>query len=119
MGRAWSRWRRRDQRIAPIRGFFGIRFFAEGVLGKTPRDQRFRILLTHSSGNLRLRHFLKLEIKLRILLDRSYEVPIVISNLAAVMTTMGHKDVRPARQYQHPDLEIVRAALNRTIGSSV
>jgi len=34
-------------------------------------------------------------------------------NLAAVMKTMGHKDVRAAMQYQHPDLEIVRAALNR------
>ena len=39
--------------------------------------------------------------------------------LAAVMTTMGHKDLRAAMQYQHPDLEIVRAALNRTNGSSV
>ena len=37
-------------------------------------------------------------------------------NLAAVMRTMGHKDVRAAMQYQHPDLEIVRAALNRTNG---
>lgn len=35
-------------------------------------------------------------------------------NLAAVMRTMGHKDVRAAMNYQHPDLEIVRAALNRT-----
>ena len=35
-------------------------------------------------------------------------------NLAAVMRTMGHRDVRAAMQYQHPDLEIVRAALNRT-----
>ena len=41
------------------------------------------------------------------------------SNLAAVMRTMGHKDVRAAMQYQHPDLEIVRAALNRTNRSSV
>jgi len=40
-------------------------------------------------------------------------------NLAAVMRTMGHRDVRAAMQYQHPDLEIVRAALNRTNGSSV
>ena len=39
-------------------------------------------------------------------------------NLPAVMTTMGHKDVRAAVQYQHPDLEIVRAALNRANGSS-
>jgi len=26
-------------------------------------------------------------------------------NLAAVMRTMGHKDVRAAMQYQHPDLD--------------
>ena len=32
-------------------------------------------------------------------------------NLAAVMRTMGHKDVKTAMQYQHPELEIVRAAL--------
>ncbi|HWO37077.1 MAG TPA: hypothetical protein VNO32_50520 [Candidatus Acidoferrum sp.] len=40
-------------------------------------------------------------------------------NLTAVMTTMGHEDVRAAMQYQHPDLEIVRTALHRTNGSSV
>jgi hypothetical protein len=34
-------------------------------------------------------------------------------NLTAVIKTMGHKDVRAAMQYQHPELEIVRAALNR------
>ena len=34
-------------------------------------------------------------------------------NLAAVMRTMGHKDVKTAMQYQHPELDIVRAALNR------
>ncbi len=33
-------------------------------------------------------------------------------NLAAVMTTMGHKDVRTARRYQHPELDIVSEALN-------
>lgn len=33
-------------------------------------------------------------------------------NLAAVMKTMGHKDVRTAMRYQHPELEIVREALN-------
>jgi hypothetical protein len=33
-------------------------------------------------------------------------------NLAAVMKTMGHKDVKTAMQYQHPELEIVRQALN-------
>ena len=40
-------------------------------------------------------------------------------NLAAVMRTMGHRDVRAAMQYQHPDLEIVRSALNRTNGSTL
>jgi integrase len=33
-------------------------------------------------------------------------------NLAAVMKTMGHKDVRTAMRYQHPELDIVRNALN-------
>jgi len=33
-------------------------------------------------------------------------------NLAAVMNTMGHKDVKTAMQYQHPEVEIVRQALN-------
>jgi integrase len=35
-------------------------------------------------------------------------------NLAAVMKTMGHKDVRTAMRYQHPELDIVRNALNAT-----
>lgn len=34
-------------------------------------------------------------------------------NLAVVMKTMGHRDVRAALQYQHPEIEIVRAALNQ------
>jgi site-specific recombinase XerD len=33
-------------------------------------------------------------------------------NLAAVMTTMEHRDVKTAMHYQHPALEIVRAALD-------
>jgi hypothetical protein len=33
-------------------------------------------------------------------------------NLAAVMKTMGHRDVRTAMHYQHPELEVVRAALD-------
>jgi integrase len=40
-------------------------------------------------------------------------------NLAAVMQTMGHKDVKTAMQYQHPELEIVRAALNQTGSANV
>jgi integrase len=35
-------------------------------------------------------------------------------NLKAVMTVMGHKDVKTAMRYQHPDPEIVRAALDET-----
>jgi hypothetical protein len=34
-------------------------------------------------------------------------------NLAAVMRTMGHRNVKTAMQYQHPELEIVRAALDQ------
>lgn len=34
-------------------------------------------------------------------------------NLAAVMRTMGHRDVKTAMQYQHPELEIVRLALDQ------
>jgi len=33
-------------------------------------------------------------------------------DLAAVMRTMGHRDVKTAMHYQHPELEIVRAALD-------
>ena len=33
-------------------------------------------------------------------------------NLAAVMRTMGHADVKTAMRYQHPELETVRMALN-------
>jgi len=32
-------------------------------------------------------------------------------NLAAVMKTMGHRDVKTAMHYQHPELGVVRAAL--------
>jgi integrase len=35
-------------------------------------------------------------------------------NLAAVMKTMGHRDVKTAMHYQHPELEIVRAALDHS-----
>src|SRR5215471_9703892 len=35
-------------------------------------------------------------------------------NLAAVMKTMGHRDVKTAMHYQHPELGIVRAALDYT-----
>jgi integrase len=37
-------------------------------------------------------------------------------NLPAVMKTMGHRDVKTAMKYQHPELEIVRAALNQASG---
>ena len=34
-------------------------------------------------------------------------------NLKAVMLTMGHKDVKTAMRYQHPEVEVVRQALNQ------
>jgi hypothetical protein len=36
-------------------------------------------------------------------------------NLKAVMLTMGHKDVKTAMRYQHPEVEVVRQALNQLI----
>jgi integrase len=35
-------------------------------------------------------------------------------NLKAVMKVMGHKDVKTAMRYQHPEVDIVRAALNQS-----
>jgi len=37
-------------------------------------------------------------------------------NLKAVMKVMGHKDLKTALRYQHPELDIVRAALNSNQG---
>ncbi len=34
-------------------------------------------------------------------------------NLKAVMKVMGHKDVKTAMKYQHPEIDVVRAALNQ------
>jgi integrase len=34
-------------------------------------------------------------------------------NLALVMKAMGHKDVKSAMQYQHPELDLVRTVLNQ------
>src|SRR5260370_10486835 len=45
--------------------------------------------------------------------DYGTRVLTTTGNLAAVMKTMGHKDVRAAVQYQTPELELVRAALNQ------
>ena len=45
--------------------------------------------------------------------DYGTRVLMHTGNLAAVMRTMGHKDVKTAMRYQHPELEIVRAVLCR------
>ena len=38
-------------------------------------------------------------------------------NLAAVMKTMGHRDLKTAMHYQHPELDLVRAALDNGAAS--
>ena len=38
-------------------------------------------------------------------------------NLAMVMKVMGHRDVKTAMKYQHPEIDIVRAALNQGTAS--
>ena len=40
-------------------------------------------------------------------------------NLKAVMKVMGHKDVKTAMKYQHPEIDIVRAALNQGVATQV
>jgi integrase len=44
--------------------------------------------------------------------DYGTRVLMRTGNLAVVMRTMGHRDVNTAMQYQHPELEVVRAALD-------
>jgi|SRR5437667_9860445 len=44
--------------------------------------------------------------------DYGTRVLMRTGNLAAVMKTMDHRDVKTAMHYQHPELEIVRAALD-------
>jgi integrase len=44
--------------------------------------------------------------------DHDTRVLMRTGNLSAVMKTMGHRDVKTAMHYQHPELEIVRAALD-------
>ena len=44
--------------------------------------------------------------------DYGTRVLMRTGNLAAVMKTMGHRDIKTAIHYQHPELDIVRAALD-------
>jgi integrase len=44
--------------------------------------------------------------------DYGTRVLMRTGNLAAVMRTMGHRNVKTAMHYQRPELEIVRAALD-------
>jgi integrase len=49
--------------------------------------------------------------------DYGTRVLMRTGNLAAVMKTMGHRDVKTAMHYQHPELEVVRAALDYGMAS--
>ena len=44
--------------------------------------------------------------------DYGTRVLMRTGNLAAVMSTTGHRDVKTAMYYQHPEVELVRAALD-------
>jgi site-specific recombinase XerC len=46
--------------------------------------------------------------------DFGTRIPKKTGNLKLVMQTMGHVDVKTANKYQHPELDIVRTALNET-----
>ncbi len=51
--------------------------------------------------------------------DYGTRVLMRTGNLAAVMKTMGHRDVKTAMHYQHPELEIVRAALDHNTAADI
>jgi site-specific recombinase XerD len=51
--------------------------------------------------------------------DYGTRVLMRTGNLAAVMRTMGHRDVKTAMRYQHPELEVVRAALDYGVPNDV
>jgi hypothetical protein len=40
------------------------------------------------------------------------EVPMRTGNVAAVVKTMTHRDLKPAMHYQHPVLDVVRTVLD-------
>jgi hypothetical protein len=40
-----------------------------------------------------------------------------IGNLADAMKTMGHRDLTAAMHYQHPELDVVRTALDYGVAS--
>jgi integrase len=51
--------------------------------------------------------------------DYGTRVLMRTGNLAAVMKTMGHRDVKTAMHYQHPELEVVRAALDYGVPNDI
>jgi integrase len=51
--------------------------------------------------------------------DYGTRVLMRTGNLAAVMRAMGHRDVKTAMHYQHPELEVVRAALDYDMPNDV
>jgi len=51
--------------------------------------------------------------------DYGTRVLMRTGNLAAVMRTMGHRDVKTAMHYQHPELEVVRAALDHGMPNDI
>jgi integrase len=51
--------------------------------------------------------------------DYGTRVLMRTGNLAAVMKTMGHRDVKTAMHYQHPELDVVRAALDYGAASEI
>jgi integrase len=51
--------------------------------------------------------------------DYGTRVLMRTGNLTAVMKTMGHGDVKTAMHYQHPELEVVRAALDYGTSSDI
>jgi len=70
------------------------------VIGHAPKIK----MMKEHGRHLRLLYCVRHDYGTRVLMRTG--------NLAAVLRTIGHGDVKTAMHYQHPELEIVRAALD-------
>ena len=85
-----------------------VSFLVQKILihGRRSRDQRAKDILymydtieTFATRIAELRHF-------------GTYVLQKTGNIAAVMNSMGHSDVKAAMTYQHPEMNVVRDAIN-------
>jgi site-specific recombinase XerC len=98
----------------PVYELLRIRAAGRGEGGLFPSKRSRSGHVTHVGKQFRLaRRKAEMSEELVLCARHDYGTRVLANtdNLAAVMRTMGHREVRAAMQYQHPDLEIVRFVL--------